>query len=114
MCNQVQRDTRWWIFRAGEWLEYTIDVAESGNYQMTLRTASASGVGGFISVESDCRKLTGNIPTPNTGGWDTWQDITVDITLNAGIQKMRIVSGGGMNLMNFDIRLGGDGWRRLW
>ena len=22
---------------------------------------------------------------------------------------MRIVSGGGMNLMNFDIRLGGDG-----
>ena len=97
------------FFESGEWLEYTIDVAESGNYQMTLRTASASGVGGFISVESDCRKLTGNIPTPNTGGWDTWQDITVDITLNAGIQKMRIVSGGGMNLMNFDIRLGGEG-----
>ena len=97
------------FFETGEWLEYTIDVAQAGNYQMTLRTASASGVGGFISVESDCRKLTGNIPTPNTGGWDTWQDITVDITLKAGIQKLRIVSGGGMNLMNFDIQLGGDG-----
>ena len=97
------------FFETGEWLEYTIDVAQAGNYQMTLRTASASGVGGFISVESDCRKLTGNIPTPNTGGWDTWQDIMVDITLKAGIQKLRIVSGGGMNLMNFDIQLGGDG-----
>ena len=97
------------FFEEEEWLQYTIDVATAGNYIVTLRTASGSGVGGFISIESDCVKLTGNLPTPNTNGWDIWEDMTVNVTLKAGIQKLRIVSGGNMNLMNFDIKPGGTG-----
>lgn len=97
------------FFEEGEWLEYTVDVASAGNYIITMRTASGSGVGGFISFESDCVKLTSLIPTPNTNGWDTWQDSTVEVTLKAGVQKLRVVSGGNMNLMNMDIRLGGNG-----
>ena len=97
------------FFDKGEWLEYTIDVATAGNYVITMRTASGSGVGGFISFESDCVKLTGNLATPNTNGWDIWEDTTVDVTLKAGVQKLRVVSGGDMNLMNFDIQLGGEG-----
>jgi hypothetical protein len=97
------------FFEAEEWLEYSIDVAVAGNYQITYRTASGSGVGGSISFESDCVKLTGALATPNTNGWDTYQDATVDVTLKAGVQKLRIVSGGGMNLMNLDIQPGGEG-----
>ena len=97
------------FFETDEWLEYSIDVATAGNYQITLRTASGSGVGGSISVESDCVKLTGDIATPNTNGWDTWQDMTVDVSLKAGVQKLRVVSGGDMNLMNMDIQPGGIG-----
>ena len=74
-----------------------------------MRTASGSGVGGSISFESDCVKLTTNIATPNTNGWDIWEDTTVEVTLKAGVQKLRVVSGGGMNLMNFDIQPGGEG-----
>ena len=95
------------FFEEDEWLQYTIDVAQAGNYIVTLRTASAGG--GFISLESDCRKLTDNLATPDTGWWDIWQDITVDVTLEAGEQKLRVVSGGNMNLMNMDIQLGGNG-----
>ncbi|MFL2532120.1 MAG: carbohydrate-binding protein, partial [Porticoccaceae bacterium] len=95
------------FFEDEEWLQYTIDVAQAGNYIVTLRTASAGG--GFISLESDCRKLTDNLATPDTGWWDIWQDITVDVTLEAGEQKLRVVSGGNMNLMNMDIQLGGNG-----
>ena len=97
------------FFETDEWLEYSIDVAVAGNYQITYRTASGSGVGGSISFESDCVKLTGDLATPNTNGWDTYQDQTVDVTLKAGVQKLRVVSGGNMNLMNMDIQPGGQG-----
>ncbi|MDG2017974.1 MAG: cellulase family glycosylhydrolase [Porticoccaceae bacterium] len=95
------------FFEPDEWLEYSIDVAQAGNYTLTLRTASWGG--GFISLESDCEKLTGNLSTPDTTSWDIWQDMTVDITLKAGVQKLRVVSGGNMNFMNMDIQLGGEG-----
>jgi len=95
------------FFEPEEWLEYTIDVAEAGNYTVTLRTASWGG--GFISLESDCQKLTGQLSTPDTTSWDLWQDMTVDVTLKAGVQKLRVVSGGNMNLMNMDIQPGGEG-----
>lgn len=90
-----------------EWMEYTIDVATAGNYIVTLRTASAGG--GHLSIESDCVDLTGSVATPATGWWDIWQDMDVEVTLAAGVQKLRIVSGGGFNLMNMDIQAGGDG-----
>jgi hypothetical protein len=102
------------FFESEEWLEYTIDVAEAGNYIVTLRIASEGG--GFISLESDCEKLTDNplpdfdhLLTPNTESWDIWEDMTVDVTLKAGVQKLRVVSGGNMNLMNMDIQPGGEG-----
>ena len=95
------------FFEPEEWLEYTIDVAEAGDYTVTLRTASWGG--GFISLESDCEKLTPVLSTPDTTSWDIWQDMTVDVTLKAGVQKLRVVSGGNMNLMNMDIQPGGEG-----
>ena len=95
------------FFENEEWLEYTIDVAEAGNYIVTMRTASANG--GSLSIESNCVDLTGSVATPNTGWWDIWQDSTAEITLEAGVQKLRVVSGGGFNLMNLDIQAGGDG-----
>ena len=95
------------FFEEDEWLEYSIDVAETGNYTITMRTASIGG--GTISFESNCIKLTNNVSTPDTGGWDTFQDSEVEVTLDAGEQKLRVVSGGNMNLMNLDIRQGGSG-----
>ncbi|WP_394175976.1 carbohydrate-binding protein [Thalassotalea litorea] len=95
------------FFENEEWLEYTVDVASAGNYQVTLRVASAGG--GFVSIESDCQDLTGDVAVPATGWWDIWQDTTVDVTLAAGVQTLRFVSGGGFNLMNMDIQPGGEG-----
>ena len=48
-------------FESNEWLEFTIDVAEAGNYIITYRTASPWDTG-KISFESNfgsrCEKLT--------------------------------------------------------
>ena len=42
---------------------------------------------------------TGNVALPFTGGWQSWQNATAPVTLQAGRQSMRInVIAGGFNL----------------
>lgn len=75
----------------GEWVEYTVDVAATGKYDLKFRVASNSS-GKTMRVEMDGANVTGTISIPNTGGWTTWQTVTVPgVNLTAGTQVMRIV-----------------------
>jgi hypothetical protein len=76
--------------RTGEWLRYTVNVAASGAYTLQARVAS-DGPGGTFHVEFNGVDVTGPMTVPNTGGWESWQTITRQVTLNAGQQTMRIV-----------------------
>jgi len=85
---------------AGEWLEYTVDVANSGTYDIVIR-ASASGDGKTISLASDGAVLAEDIPITNTLGWQEWVDVTIpDVELEAGEQVLRLTIGeaGYVNL----------------
>jgi len=84
-----------WI-GAGEWLKYTVNVAASGTYTATARVAS-SGTGGTFHIEFNGTDKTGPMRVPNTGGWQTYQDLKANVSLSAGVQTMRIVfdSNGG-------------------
>jgi endonuclease/exonuclease/phosphatase family metal-dependent hydrolase len=83
-----------WI-GAGEWLKYTVNVASSGTYTAVVRVASA-GTGGTFHIELNGTK-TGSMQVPNTGGWQTYQDLKATVSLSAGVQNMWIVfdSNGG-------------------
>lgn len=63
-----------WI-EPGEWLEYSIQVDSSGDYDLTLRASSEiSGEGSFtISVNGEQR--LGPISVRRTGSWDTFISI---------------------------------------
>lgn len=75
---------------AGEWVEYSINVATAGTYNFEARVAT-NGPGGTIHVEFDGENKTGPIQIPNTGGWQTFQTITVPgIDLSAGPHVMRV------------------------
>ena len=76
--------------RAGEWLKYTVQVASSGSYTATFRVASL-GQGGTFHVEFNGADVTGPIVVPNTGGWQTWQNVTKKVALSAGTQLARVV-----------------------
>jgi glucose/arabinose dehydrogenase/PKD repeat protein len=79
-----------WAF-AGEWLQYTVNVAEAGTYDVAVRLASA-GPGGRFHIEVDSVDKTGPIDVPDTGGWDTGTTVTrAGINLAAGQQVWRIV-----------------------
>ncbi len=84
----------------GEWLQYTVHITQSGQYQLDLRTAAA-GNGGTAHVTFGGVNVTGTLTIGGTGGWQTYVDVltTVSLTADAGSQTMRIyVDTAGFNI----------------
>ena len=76
--------------KAGEWLEYTIDVQQAGTYDVAFRLASAAGGGRFHAEIAGANK-TASLSVPNTGGWQKWTTLTkTGVALAAGKQVLRI------------------------
>lgn len=71
-----------WI-GTGEWLEYTVNVT-AGTYTLSARVATPNS-GKTFHVELDGVNISGSIAVPNTGGWQSWQTVSVTTTaLSAG------------------------------
>ncbi len=83
----------------GEWLAYTLTADSSGVYNISLRTASASGMGAF-RIEIDGKNVTGSVAVPHTGGTQRFVPINLkDIELKAGTRKMILyIEEGGFNI----------------
>ncbi len=68
---------------AGEWLEYTTNIATTGTYSLDVRVASTAA-GKTMHVEVDGVNKSGTIAVPNTGGWQTFQTVNIpNISLSA-------------------------------
>jgi hypothetical protein len=94
---------------AGEWLNYTVNVAGAGTYTVNLRVASPSGASMHVgfNTASDIWKV---VSVPNTGGWQNWTTVSFTATLGAGTQQMTILfDTGGMNLRNVVVSSSGGG-----
>jgi hypothetical protein len=75
--------------KAGEWLEYTVNVATAGNYTLEARVSSIDS-GGKFHVEFNGVNKTGTITMPAYTGTMTWSTQTRTVSLAAGQQVMRI------------------------
>jgi len=90
---------------AGEWLEYTVNVASAMNYDLNLRVACV-GTGKTVSLQANGVTVADAIAIPNTTGWQTWTNVTVkNVSLNAGVQVLRLTIGAidhvNLNYMSF-------------
>jgi len=85
-----------WV-AGGEWLEFTVDVQQAGNYQLVFRYASGNSAGGGpLRIESDGQTVKSDITVGTTGNWNTWASKTVgDIPLKSGQQVLRLYFEGG-------------------
>jgi hypothetical protein len=72
----------------GEWLEYTINVTEAGNYSVMASVSAITEGGKLYFKFKDGR--TANITVPRTGNWLTNTDAGTVIELSAGEQIMRV------------------------
>jgi endoglucanase Acf2 len=88
-----------WI-EANEWLEYTINVSQSGKYKMNYRYASADNSAGPFHLELNGQVVSADINVDGTGSWSNWAtDSVSNIDLLAGEHVLRVaISGGGFNL----------------
>lgn len=91
----------------GEWLEYTVNVAKAGTYNIGIRVA-CNGNGRTLSLQANGKKLGTDVSVPNTSGWQTWQTVSLkDIPLDAGKQVIRVTIGGAdyvnLNYMEFAL-----------
>lgn len=79
-----------WV-RAGEWLNYTVDVTAAGTYAIEARVA-AGNQGGRFHIEVNGADVTGPLTIPYTGGWQTWTTLRkTGVALDAGLQRWRVV-----------------------
>ncbi|NNF05082.1 MAG: carbohydrate-binding protein, partial [Rhodothermales bacterium] len=75
-----------------EWMEYTVEVAESGAFRVDARVASPSG-GGDLNLAVD-GVAAGVFSVPMTGGWQNWTTVTIpEVQLDAGTHVLRVSVG---------------------
>jgi len=89
---------------ANEWLQYTVDVPEAGNYNISVRYAAAAS-GAKIYIQQYDANISGSFELPSTGNWTTWNTfVSPTFKLSEGKQPIRIyIENGGCNLNYFEI-----------
>ena len=88
---------------AGEWLEYSVDIKQTGTHMLSVSYAGTQA--GIIRFECSGQTLTDSIVLKPTGAMDRYESVRVgDVRLEAGIQVLRLhIKQGGMQLDHFTI-----------
>lgn len=86
----------------GEWLEYTVNIAEAGDYTMFAAVASANATSGFkLSIDGEDITETIAVPQASSGeeNYDDYNKVSANVTLPAGEHILRFtVMGDWMDI----------------
>ncbi|MBC9205572.1 carbohydrate-binding protein [Roseomonas aerophila] len=98
-----------WIAN-GEWVEYTINVAQSGTYNLSFLTAlgeqtTGRAITATFEKAGAVYEAATPVPVGFSGGWTTFQQTgATQVDLEAGVQTVRLAfSGGSMDLKSFSL-----------
>jgi len=83
-----------------EWLEYTVDVNSIGLFSLEISYA-ADSADQTISLLVNNRTVMDQLQLPVTGTKNDWTTLTLDVTLNAGVQVFKILADyatGGLHI----------------
>ena len=89
---------------ADQWMEYTVDVAKDGEYDIAVAASNGNRDGSFtISVDG---KEGAKVNFSKTADWDDYLEATGKITLTAGEHVIRIMindSDTNLDYVKFDL-----------
>lgn len=91
-----------YVSPSGAWVEYTINVATAGNYNLSVGTGGMST--GTFDVHDNGNYLT-SFTSPATGSWSTYNTQTQSVFLSAGAHVLRFVATNGTQYNLFSIGL---------
>jgi len=90
---------------AGQWFRYTVNVGSAGTYAVTFRVANGGTTNATFHLQnSGGTNLSNTVTVGPTGGWQTWVNVTANVTLPAGQQVLTVSQDGGgynLNYMSF-------------
>lgn len=88
----------------GEWLEYTVSVAEAGTYNFEVQIASPNSNCSF-HIDVNDENVSGTVVIPKTEGWQSYQAVSVkDIALDKGTHILRFFEEtGGFNVDKMNV-----------
>ena len=92
--------------QAGEWLEYTVNVKEAGDYTMYASVATDNSTAGFkLSIDGDA---VAEVPVSGSS-WDEFTKVKASLTLPAGEHILRFeVTGDWFDIDYFNFVAGKD------
>ncbi|MDA3930106.1 MAG: alpha-L-fucosidase [Prolixibacteraceae bacterium] len=99
VCSAGGYNTGW--AKNGEWMTYTVNVTKSGSYKMTIYAATVTDES-KMHVEIDDVDKSGIIEMPNSGGYQIWEPVSVNVQLNEGKQIMKIYIDNASQALNLD------------
>lgn len=87
---------------AEDWVEYSINVSQSGTYQIAYSIATPSTGSSIQFIANGQNIVTDNVP--NTGGWGSFQTLnsTASVYLSSGANTIKIVAGSNAWEWNLD------------
>ena len=93
----------------GEWMEYTVEVVESGDYELHVFYASGRPGGGArisVSLPEENSYVVTNKVLPATDGWSAFKDYSFGLVrLEKGIHILRVaVADDGFNLDRIEFK----------
>jgi hypothetical protein len=96
---------------AGQWFNYTVNVAKAGTYAVSLRLAAPTAVTDALHISNAAgTNLTGSVTAPATGGYQAWTTVTASVTLPAGVQTLTIHQDNpGWNIHFLTLAAAGGG-----
>jgi predicted esterase len=89
----------------GDWMDYAVPVSAAGDYTLTFRVATQF-TGASFQVRDATGTVLATVTVPNTGDFQSWQNVSAQVNLPAGNQTLRIYTSndaGGWNLNWFEI-----------
>ena len=90
---------------AGEWLEYLVEVEQTGAYDLSCRVCSYGNT--RFSLTIDGEDVTGNISIAGSGDWSTWQIVRKgNVQLTQGVHILRFVPASSMNIDKIAFSVG--------
>ena len=98
--------------QTGDWLEYTINVSEAGDYTFFAAVASANNTSSF-QMSLDGKELTDKISVPQASSgeenYDDYNKVSANVTLPAGKHILRMdVTGDWFDIDYFTFVKGKD------
>jgi len=91
-----------------DWMDYSVNLANADTYMLNFRVASFFS-GAQFQVRNSAGTVLATVTVPNTGGFQTWQTVSVSATLPAGQQTLRLFTSnanGGWNINWWEITSG--------